>query len=140
MTSISIEAMSQSNVANGILTNSKHGGRDSLDDLDIELYNDISEDGIFAVSRSEGSGLTAANYVGPAFDYLKRRIIVSSLKKAGMHDYHKLCRLNNIYVYEFDQGVHVTGIPDDRIASVVMYVNCGAPEERVPLAFTVRLK
>jgi hypothetical protein len=139
---VTIDELREANVASDMWITANDDGRSEMQtELDIEMYESIYLDGTFVVEREvKDDGQTVNLVTLKPWTFLQRRILVNSIKLAGLHEEHKWFKVNSIVAYEFRKGVHVTGIADDRIQSAVIYIDYENYTEPKPLYITVYLK
>jgi hypothetical protein len=105
-----------------------------------DLYTEVSNDGKFEVKKVSPFNIADVmefETVEP-WPYLKRRILYNCLKKAM--EPNKIVGVIMRVYYEFDKGLHVTGISDSNIMSIQLSFDYGYSLEAKPLRFVVYLK
>lgn len=132
-TYITIGALSNENMRRLIESRSADGLTATDAEQDAETYESIESDGVFRVIPCGVRGWKTAD----DWDFMKRRILVNSMRISGTHEYHMLFGASGIYAYQFTDDIHVTGLPDGTLQEIVMLVDYSSPKHSRPVLFKV---
>jgi hypothetical protein len=131
--------LSNENIKRGIYESVTSDDDNELE-LAVELYENLNIDGTFTVypMGTDMLMIFATDY--REWPLLKRRILLTSLKRSGVHEFNKVNKINNMYVYLFDSGIHVDGIPDDNIRNIMLMLDCNPSIDGISIVIAVNLK